>query len=114
MQNGSNHDYLSNQFLAGLPVGTSNPGGDGFGGNATDLAAINLNDYDGDQFFEITIDPLLLADLTGDGFHAGRVDGPAAGSVGTCCARRARTFDIRPLGRRALLVGIEAPRHLTA
>lgn len=53
MLNGSNHDYLSNQFLGGLPAGTSNLGGDGNGGFNGTVGQINLNNWAGDQFFTI-------------------------------------------------------------
>lgn len=48
--NGQNHDYLCNQFLGSLPVGSNNLGNNGSGG----LGNINLNDsvYGvGDQWF---------------------------------------------------------------
>jgi len=69
MINGSNHDYLSNQFLGGLPtglgnapdcgggLGTGNLGGDGachFTGN---VAGINLKNFAGDQFFTVVPEP---------------------------------------------------------
>ena len=51
MINGSNHDYLSNQFLGGLPAGQGNLGGDGTVGQ------INLNQYAGNQYFEVRVIP---------------------------------------------------------
>jgi len=55
MVNGSNHDYLSNQFLDGLAAPQGNLGGDGFGGYNGTVSAIDLNNYGGDQFFVITV-----------------------------------------------------------
>lgn len=53
MVNGSNHDYLSNQFLGGLPGGTGNLGGDGSGNFTGSLSGINLNNFAGNQYFTI-------------------------------------------------------------
>jgi hypothetical protein len=73
-QNGGGHDYWSNQFLSGLPTGlmngsgggsgTGNLGGDG-NGNFTGTAAVNMNNYAGNQYFTIVPEPttLLLAGL---------------------------------------------------
>jgi hypothetical protein len=64
--NGSNHDYLSNQSLAGFPAPQGNLGGDGFGGFNNDVSALNLNNYPNtDQFFFITPEPTsaVLASL---------------------------------------------------
>jgi hypothetical protein len=60
MVNGSNHDYLSNQFLGGLPAGTGNLGGDGGGGFTGTLGGINLNQFAGNQYFQIP-EPASLA-----------------------------------------------------
>ncbi len=60
MVNGSNHDYLSNQFLAGLPAGTDNLGGDGAGTFTGNLAGIDLNQFAGDQYFVVP-EPSTLA-----------------------------------------------------
>lgn len=51
--NGANHDYLSNQFLGSLPVGTNNLGGDGTGGYNGSVGQINMNGAyaAGDQWF---------------------------------------------------------------
>ncbi len=57
MVNGSNHDYLSNQVLGGLPAGTGNLGGDGAGGFTGTLSGINFNNFAGDQFFSIRVVP---------------------------------------------------------
>jgi hypothetical protein len=63
MINGSNHDYLSNQFLAGLPTGllngvgagTGNLGGDGNGGFNGTVGQIDFNDYAGNQYFAVDV-----------------------------------------------------------
>ena len=54
-QNNSEHNYLSNQSLAGLPAGTNNLGGDGAGGFTGTLAGINFNNFAGSQFFTVPI-----------------------------------------------------------
>lgn len=55
MINGQGHDYLSNQFLGSMAVGTSNLGTDGQGNfmGGASLGAIDLNNYSGEQFFVI-------------------------------------------------------------
>ncbi|RMF79054.1 MAG: PEP-CTERM sorting domain-containing protein [Planctomycetota bacterium] len=55
MINGSNHDFLSNQFLGGLPAGTGNLGGDGAGNWTGNLAGIDLNQYPGNQYFSVMV-----------------------------------------------------------
>jgi len=64
MLNGSNHDYLSNQFLGGLPAGTGNLGGDGAGGFTGSLSGIDLNDFAGSQYFRVP-EPASLMLLSG-------------------------------------------------
>jgi len=59
-QNGSGHDYWSNQFLGGLPVGTGNLGGDG-AGVFTGEGAIDFTLFDGNQFFTVVPEPTSLA-----------------------------------------------------
>ena len=59
-QNGGGHDYFSNQFLAGLPVGTGNLGGDGLG-NFTGTAAIDFTTFAGNQYFTLVPEPSSLA-----------------------------------------------------
>jgi hypothetical protein len=54
--NGSNHDYLSNQSLAGYPAPQVNLGGDGAGGFNGTVGQIDLNDYAGNQYFGVVID----------------------------------------------------------
>ncbi|HWP39704.1 MAG TPA: hypothetical protein VNL70_02175, partial [Tepidisphaeraceae bacterium] len=62
MINGSNHDYLSNQFLGGLIPPQGNLGGDGAGGFNGTVGQINLNNFAGDQYFRIVIpEPASLA-----------------------------------------------------
>ena len=53
-QNNQDHNYASNQFLGGMPVGTGNLGGDGTG-VFTGVANFNLNDFAGDQFFVVPV-----------------------------------------------------------
>ena len=66
MVNGSNHDYLSNQFLGGLPAGTGNLGGDGVGGFNGTVGNIDLNQFAGSQFFRVLIpEPASLTLLGG-------------------------------------------------
>lgn len=48
--NGGNHDYWSNQFLAGLPAPQGNLGGDG-AGTYTGEGAIDIGLFGGAQFF---------------------------------------------------------------
>lgn len=60
MINGSNHDYLSNQFLGGLTPPQGNLGGDGSGGfNGTvgQLSLKNTTYASGDQFFTVVPEP---------------------------------------------------------
>ncbi len=53
MVNGSNHDYLSNQFLGGLIAPQGNLGGDGAGNFTGSLSGVNLNQFAGDQYFVV-------------------------------------------------------------
>lgn len=64
MVNGSNHDYLSNQFLGGLPAGTGNLGGDGAGGFNGTVGQIDLNQWAGDQYFRVVPEPAALSLLS--------------------------------------------------
>lgn len=62
MINNGDHNYLSNQFLGGLPGGTGNLGGDGNGGFTGTLSGVNLNNFEGLQFFTITVpEPASIA-----------------------------------------------------
>lgn len=68
MINNSNHNYLSNQFLGGLPAPQGNLANDGFG----TLYGFFMDDYAGDQFFSITVPaPSLPGDINGDGWVDG-------------------------------------------
>lgn len=55
-QNGGGHDYWSNQFLGGLPVGSGNLGGDG-AGNFTGEGAIDFTLFEGSQYFRVVPEP---------------------------------------------------------
>ncbi|MBB23813.1 MAG: hypothetical protein CMN04_13155 [Roseibacillus sp.] len=70
MINGQGHDYLSNQFLGAMPEWTGNLGTDGLGGylENSSLGDIDLNDFDGDQFFVITngVRPLEIIGFESD------------------------------------------------
>lgn len=51
--NGSDHNYASNQFLAPLPAGTGNLGGNGTGGFTGNVAGLDMTQFAGDQFFTV-------------------------------------------------------------
>lgn len=70
MVNGSNHDYLSNQILGGLPAGQGNLGGDGLGNFNGSVGAIDLNNFPGDQYFAITVPEPTSMNLVGLGAAA--------------------------------------------
>jgi hypothetical protein len=53
--NNGDHNYLSNQFLGGLAAPQGNLGGDGGGGFIGTLSGVNLNQFLGQQYFEITV-----------------------------------------------------------
>ncbi len=53
--NNQDHNYLSNQSLAGYAPPQINPGGDGTGGFTGTVGAIDLNDFAGNQYFSIGI-----------------------------------------------------------
>jgi hypothetical protein len=70
MIDNSNHNYLSNQFLHGLTPPQWNLGGDGMGNcypgpDCETLGGVDMNDFAGIQYFEVTIPP--SCDFTGDG-----------------------------------------------
>jgi PEP-CTERM motif len=53
-QNGGGHDFFSNQFLGGLAPPQGNLGGDG-NGNFTGTAAINFQNFAGNQYFTVPV-----------------------------------------------------------
>jgi hypothetical protein len=55
--NGSNHNFLSNQFLAGFQTAQGNLGGDGFGNFTGNVGLVNLKNFAGNQYFTITVVP---------------------------------------------------------
>jgi hypothetical protein len=70
MINGSQHDFLSNQLLGGLPAPQGNLGGDGSGGFTGSLSGINLNNFAGDQFFTVVVPEPSTYALVGLGLGA--------------------------------------------
>ena len=64
MINGNDHNYLSNQFLPGLPAPQGNLGGDGNGNFNFSVGLINLNNYAGNQYFTVEIPELLVPELS--------------------------------------------------
>lgn len=54
MINNSDHNYLSNQVLGGLPAGTGNLGGDGAGNFTGNLGGVDFTEFAGDQFFVVS------------------------------------------------------------
>ena len=76
MINGHGHDYLSNQFLGAMPEWTRNLGTNGQGDFIQDssLKTIDLNNYEGDQFFVIPSSgpSLRILDFSYD-FASGKV-----------------------------------------
>lgn len=68
MINGSNHDYLSNQVLGGLPAGSVNLGGTGDGTFTGSLSGVDFTEFAGNQYFEIRVVP---APMTGAAFAGG-------------------------------------------
>ena len=90
--NGNGHDYVSNQVLGSLPIGSGNLGGDGIGGylggfpgalRGVDFAAI-----DGDQFFSATgpdvCGSVCLGDLNSDNVVDSSDMGGLLGTFGPC------------------------------
>ncbi|MEZ5162294.1 MAG: PEP-CTERM sorting domain-containing protein [Fimbriimonadaceae bacterium] len=57
MVGNGDHNYLSNQFLGGLAGGTGNLGGDGAGGFTGTLSGVDLNQFAGNQYFEVNVVP---------------------------------------------------------
>ncbi len=63
--NNSDHDFVSNQFLGGLPAGTGNLGSDGTGFFFSGETSFDLSEIPGDQFFTVTVVPEPSAFLFG-------------------------------------------------
>ncbi len=57
MVGNGDHNYLSNQFLGGLAAPQGNLGGDGAGGFTGTLSGVNLNNFAGNQYFEVNVVP---------------------------------------------------------
>lgn len=96
--NGNGHDYASNQFLGGLPLGSQNLGGDGAGGYFGGFPAalrFDLEQIPGDQFFTIggqAPNP-CPTDLDGDQQTGGADLGILLGAWGACGATCATDLD---------------------
>ena len=60
MINGSNHDFVSNQILGGLPAPQANLGGDGAGIFTGNVGGVDLNNFAGNQWFLVP-EPTSLA-----------------------------------------------------
>ncbi len=67
--NNSDHRYLSNQFLPGLPIPTANLGGDNNGGFISDCGLVNVAILAGNQFANIAFPGMgiLVGDVNCDG-----------------------------------------------
>ena len=61
MVNGSNHDFLSNQFLGGLAPPQGNPGGEGGGNFIGDVSGVDLREFAGNQYFSTVPEPGSLS-----------------------------------------------------
>ena len=57
MIDNGDHNYLSNQILAGLPAPQGNLGGNGSGGFTGTLSGVDFNQFGGPQYFEIRLVP---------------------------------------------------------
>lgn len=59
IQNNGTHDFASNQFLGGMPVGTDNVGS---------LSGVDLGNFEGDQFFTVPAPeiPIAITQITVD------------------------------------------------
>lgn len=86
------HNYISNQVLGGLPVGTGNLGGDGSGGFSGTLSGVDFRQFSANQYFSIRVTD--DADLP----EPGALALLCLGFAGIAVSRRSRSID-RP--RRA-------------
>jgi len=55
MINNGDHNYISNQILGTLLPPQGNLGGDGSGGFTGNLGGVNFNQFEGLQYFEVTV-----------------------------------------------------------
>jgi hypothetical protein len=53
--NNGDHNFVSNQLLAGVPAPQGNLGGDGSGGFTGSLSGIDFNDFGGAQYFTLQV-----------------------------------------------------------
>ena len=60
-------NFFANQTLGGLPIGTSNLGGDGAGNFTGNAAGVDYNAFAGDQFFTVVVPEPASAALLGLG-----------------------------------------------
>jgi hypothetical protein len=67
MINGGNHDYLSNQVLGGLALGTGNLGGDGAGNFTGNTYGVDFRQFAGNQFFQVAVPEPASMGLIGMG-----------------------------------------------
>ena len=90
--NGNGHDYVSNQVLGSLPLGSGNLGGDGVGGYLGGfpgaLRGVNFATIAGDQFFSATgpdvCGSVCLGDLNDDKVVDSSDMGSLLGAFGVC------------------------------
>ncbi len=60
-------NFFSNQFLPGLQPPQENLGSDGLGNSLATLGLLDFNDFAGQQFLTIPIEPVLVGDFDGSG-----------------------------------------------